>query len=109
MENENPLNGTILDLKMESGANAVLSFQMNLIMLHSPDISAQWEPDHVGVQVFNYGERAKIGFTLMSDLDPDMHTNYQSFLFDGDYYPLICQFFKKLNFPDQCFYNVIKD
>ncbi len=90
-------------LKMTSGAEAEISYQDNLIMLHSPDISAQWSPNRVGLQVTNHGTLVKVGFTTLSSKDPSVSNHYQSFHFAVEHYDRICEFFKAFGFPAHCF------
>ncbi len=88
---------------MTSGAEAEISYQDNLIMLHSPDISAQWSPNRIGLQVTNHGDLVKVGFTTLSTSDPSVSTHYQSFHFDSQHFEEIEKFFKVFGFPSQCF------
>ncbi len=93
-------------LKMTSGAEAEISYQENLIMLHSPDISAQWSPNRIGLEVTKFGEIVKVGFKTLSPKDPNVIFNYQSFHFAVEHYGRICEFFKAFGFPAHCFMDL---
>lgn len=77
-----------------TGNNACWSLQHNLIMLHSGCISAQWEPDTIGVEIMHTGKNIKVGMHPVRG-----NTNYQSFYFDIRFFEEILTFFKALGFP----------
>ncbi len=83
-----------INVKTKSGSEAIWSFQYNLIMLHSDFISAQWEPDSIGVEVLHQGCSIKVGMHPTTGV-----SNYQSFCFSVDSYDEILLFFKFLRFP----------
>lgn len=87
-----------LVLILPNGDEAVLSYQSDLIMLHSDCISAQWPPQNVGVEVCSFGrdKTVKVGFHPTNG----MHfQNYQSFYFKKEHEQDLLVFFKKLGFP----------
>ena len=90
----------MLGIKTKSGADAELMFRMDLIMLNTPDVCAQWSPDCVGVTVYNFGSHVKVGFTSLQN------NNYQSFYFESGSYEFICNFFRGLRFPERCFMDL---
>lgn len=81
-------------VKTADNQDAIWSFQQNLIMLHSGFISAQWDPDAIGVEILHQGESVKVGMHPVKN-----NTNYQSFYFLPNDFEEILQFFKILGFP----------
>ncbi len=82
------------NIKTVNGDDATWSFQMDLIMLHTSCISAQWEPDTIGVEVMHHEDCIKVGMHPVGG-----NTNYQSFYFEPKYFGEILAFFKSLGFP----------
>lgn len=99
---------TAISLTGCSGVDVELSYQSNLIMMHSADICAQWSPDAISVRVFNFDERTKLDLTTHSKTDHQANYNHQTFYFEAPSYDLVCNFFRKLNFPEQCYTNLTK-
>ena len=88
----------MIELKVTtaSGQEVIWSYQMDLIMLHGDFISAQWEPDCLGVEILKQEHNVKVG----------MHTigggnHYQSWYFEIKDYEALLGFFKKLRYPCQ--------
>lgn len=93
-----------MEIKVESlgGAEYVFSFQQNLIMLHCHVISAQWNPDQVGVEVMLSKDCVKVGLSAILPREVDaIHfpNHHQSFYFKPKCYPDLLKFFKALGFP----------
>ena len=63
-------------------------------MLHSDDISAQWSPNRVGVELMHHGDLVKLGFHNVGSAP-----NYQSFHFEPASFYKMYDFFKALGFP----------
>ncbi|PHS22023.1 MAG: hypothetical protein COA84_14165 [Robiginitomaculum sp.] len=88
-----------IHIKNKSGLEATFSLIGDLIMLHSHDVSAQWSPEFVGVEVCNNVNSVKVAFhniTKITDVSPQHH---QSFYFKVDEYEKILAWFKSLGFP----------
>ena len=81
-------------IKTIDGQEATWSFQMKLIMLHTDFISAQWEPNSIGVEIMHHKNCIKVGMHPVGG-----NTNYQSFYFDVQFFEEILTFFKTLGFP----------
>ena len=82
-----------VEVRLISGYTATLSYISDLIMLHTPTTSAQWEPQLTGIEIQTYGNGVKVGF----------HTNngsqtYQSWLFDITSKEAIVTFFRSLGY-----------
>ncbi len=91
------LKGVIMKqtvVKTMDGKEATWSYQMKLIMLHTDFISAQWEPDSIGVEVMHHKDCIKVGMHPVRG-----NSNYQSFYFDIRYFGEILTFFRSLGFP----------
>ena len=80
------------EVRLISGYTATLSYSDDLIMLHTPTTSAQWEPQFTGIEILSYGLGVKVGF----------HSNnsrtYQSWLFDATSKEAIVIFFRLLGY-----------
>ncbi len=81
-------------VKTVDGREAIWSFQQKLIMLHTDCISAQWEPDTIGVEVMHHEKCIKVGMHPVGG-----NTNYQSFYFDPRFFGEILTFFRSLRYP----------
>lgn len=81
------------------GTKGQVSYQQKLIMIHSPSISAQWNPDGVGVQLVGTDEYVSVGLHITSC----NFGHYQNFFFKPENYEALKGFFKTLRFPEQCF------
>ncbi len=95
-----------INVVMNSGDKASLSFQQNLIMLHSTNISAQWPPNNVGVQVERYTDFTKVSFQISRTNELALAQSHQGFMFHSDEYDKLVTFFKALSFPEQCFTDI---
>lgn len=99
-----------IELTLLSGAKATLSYQHGLIMLHSPDISAQWFPNRVGIQLMGSSEaECQLGFHTNSQSDIAVCQNYQSFFFKGSKFKEVSQFILNLGFPPNCILEINPD
>lgn len=96
-------------LLTKTGLNATLSYQMGLIMLHTDNVCAQWHPDNVSVQVYKFLDHVKVAFNDHSQADQSMINNYQSFYFLPEHYESICELFRMLRFPEQCYIDLSKN
>lgn len=91
---------TSIDVKFKNGdqpsIKGQISVRYDLVMLHSPFISAQWPIDQTGMQL-SYNGKGCIKLAFMhTGCNPDC---YQSFNFDAVYFDLIEEFFKAYKFP----------
>lgn len=82
-----------VEVKLIDGYTATLSYISDLIMLHTPTTSAQWDPQLTGIEILAYERGVKVGF----------HTNngsqtYQSWLFDATSKKAIVTFFRSLGY-----------
>jgi len=95
------------NLTLIGDQEAQLSYQSDLIMLHSDAISAQWSPNNTGLTVMKTSELVKLGFTTVSRTgDSSVSRNYQSFHFVPENYDEIKAFFSALGFPEHCFTEI---
>ena len=69
------------------------SYQSNLIMLHADFISAQWEPNKVGIEVMKQPENMKVAIHHIGV------GHHQSFYFKQDNFEDLLCFFRLLGFP----------
>lgn len=81
------------EVTLIDGYRATLSHTHDLIMLHTPTTSAQWEPAFTGIEILAYDRGVKVGF----------HSNngsqtYQSWLFDITSKEAIVLFFRLLGY-----------
>lgn len=81
-------------IETSNGDEATWSFQSKLIMLHTSCISAQWEPDTVGIEIMHCKECIKVGLHPIGG-----NSNYQSFYFNPRYFGEILTFFRSLGYP----------
>ena len=86
-----------LSLMFKGGGKAFLSYQRALIMLHGDFISAQWQPDSIGIEIMVYDQTLKVGFHPNGNVQH--FNNYQSFYFEREHYDEVLKFFKSLGFP----------
>lgn len=92
----------MIEVKLVSGETVTISYQMDLIMMHSQWLSAQWHPDQVGVQVSRQEKCVQLGISAILPREVDIKhfpNHHQSFYFDKNEYDTILNFFKKLGFP----------
>jgi hypothetical protein len=87
-----------IELEAASGNPVSLSYRMDLIMLHSDNMSAQWSPEHVGVEVCSFGREDVVKLAFHST-GGHSGQNYQSFYFKKAHKEDLILFFKKLGFP----------
>lgn len=91
-----------IDVTLAGGNPCTISFQSDLIMMHSTFLSAQWNPDQVGIEVSHCQNCVKVGIsaTLPSVIPSEFFPNHhQSFYFSVDDYKPLLEFFKALRFP----------
>lgn len=82
-----------IEVTLVDGYRAQLSFISDLIMLHTPTTSAQWEPALTAIELSVFDRVLKVGF----------HSNngsqtYQSWLFDATSTDAINTFFVQLGY-----------
>lgn len=97
---------TLIMLKTKYGTLTNISYKRGAIVLNSDDMSAQWGADSTAVQVFNFDDHIKLTLTTASVHNGQEVQNHQSFYFEPETYSAVCEFFRSLGFPDQCFYNL---
>ena len=86
-----------IDVKLINTSSLLtISYQSDLIMLHSDFISAQWHPDTVGIEIQSYNDTVELAFHPNSKTSP---YNYQSWYFDIEHKEAILKFFMLLGFP----------
>lgn len=96
----------MVELITRNGNNANLHFLDQKIIIQSPDTAAQWEPDTTAVQVFNYGTHFQITFTTAAAGGSVEQQNSQSFFYEPGPFYKVCDFFRGLGFPENCFSNL---
>ena len=96
-----------LVLKTKTCGEVILSFKCELIMMHSQFISAQFEPDKIGVQVSGYSSNnlLTIAFTTLGD----GIGNYQKWAFKLDNnFPQAETFFRSIGFTRDESYQLFR-
>ena len=88
-----------IELNLHGGGKATLSYTLDLIMMHSDFISAQWQPDSIGIEVMAYDDTVKVAFHPYSKDVKHFVNNYQSWYFDIAHKDELLDFFKKLGYP----------
>jgi hypothetical protein len=83
-----------IEIELSTGARALLSYQNRLIMLHSDFISAQWEPDSVGINLERIDDRVDVCF--WPSKSPN---NYQRWSLAIKEYYKVRGFFVALGYP----------
>lgn len=85
-----------LKLKLKGGGELLLSYQLDLIMLHSDFISGQYAPDAVGIEITTHKTFVKVAF---HPVKPVHFQNYQGWFFEPEHKDELLSFFKKLGYP----------